>query len=546
MMTSPRWRIRGAMFGSLLVALLLCEAPAVAALSIDVGDGSVSPGGIAAVAVTVHVADEVVVGVQNRVTFDRAVFIAARADGAPDCAVNPSIDKRATSFRFLPPGCDPDRDCTAVRAIVLAFDNLTPLPDGVAAYTCRVAAAATAAAGDYTLRNDEVSGSGPVGQDIPADGHDGVIQVRTAIVSIDLEGGSAPPGGSLQVAARLHSHGAAAVVGTQNRLDVDAPLAIAARADASPDCTVNPALHKSASGFRFRPADCDLSGSCRAVEAVVVSFDNVEPIPDGASLYTCTVTVAAEAAPGAYRVANSEVAAADANGAAVPASGADAGVEVGEGAAIAVAAGHVRAVAGQRVAVPITLEVLTAAGTAVAGTENELSFDRLTPVAATAAGAPDCRINPAIDKNAGGFLFLPADCTPSVDCTGVRAVVLALDNTDPIPAGAELYRCTVAVDGHAPLDDYPLQIRNAAGADGAGGDLSALGRAGSVEVICAGDCNGDGRVVISELVRGVNISLASAPASACPAFDADGSGGITINEIVQAVGSAVRGCTPAA
>lgn len=546
MLSMSRWWVRGATFGSALVALLLCQARGVAALSIDLGDGTVSPGGTVTVAATVHLTDEVVVGLQNRVTFDRSAFIAPQAGGEPNCTVNPEIDKRASSFRFLPLGCDPERDCTAVRALILAFDNVTPLPDGATVYTCRVAAAAAAGVGDHPLHNDEVAGSGPAGEDIRGDGLDGVIHVRTAVVAIDLKGGSAPAGGALQVTARLHTPGASAVVATQNRIDFDAPLGIAARGDGNPDCTVNPAILKSASGFRFRPVDCDASGGCQAVVAVVLAFDNVEPIPDGAALYTCMVTVAADAAPGTYRLANSEIAAADSTGAPIPASGADGVVDVGAGAALGLAAGHVRAVAGQRVDVPVTLAVLSAAGAAVAGTENELGFDRLTPIAATPSGAPDCRINPDIDKTSGGFVFLPADCTPSVDCTGVRAVVLALDNTDPIPDGAELYRCTVAVDGAAPLGEHPVAIRNAAGADDAGADLSALGRGGSIEVICAGDCNGDGRVAISELLRGVNISLASAPASVCPVFDADGSGDIAINEIVQAVSSALRGCTPAA
>ena len=60
---------------------------------------------------------------------------------------------------------------------------------------------------------------------------------------------------------------------------------------------------------------------------------------------------------------------------------------------------------------------------------------------------------------------------------------------------------------------------------------------------CPGDCDGSGDVTISELVVMVNISLGTAPVSACPAGDIDGNGAITINELVAAVIAALNGCT---
>src|SRR5262245_60418463 len=59
---------------------------------------------------------------------------------------------------------------------------------------------------------------------------------------------------------------------------------------------------------------------------------------------------------------------------------------------------------------------------------------------------------------------------------------------------------------------------------------------------CAGDCNGDGRVVVSELITSVKINLGRAQLDACLAVDGDSSGSAEINEIVQAVGQALRGC----
>ena len=59
---------------------------------------------------------------------------------------------------------------------------------------------------------------------------------------------------------------------------------------------------------------------------------------------------------------------------------------------------------------------------------------------------------------------------------------------------------------------------------------------------CVGDCNGDGQVVIAELILGVRITLGQAMLSECPSFDADMSGGVSIAELVQAVAAALEGC----
>lgn len=62
---------------------------------------------------------------------------------------------------------------------------------------------------------------------------------------------------------------------------------------------------------------------------------------------------------------------------------------------------------------------------------------------------------------------------------------------------------------------------------------------------CPGDCNGDARVDIGELVRGVNIALGNVPASQCPAIDGNGSGSVSISELVAAVSAALSGCPSA-
>jgi hypothetical protein len=64
--------------------------------------------------------------------------------------------------------------------------------------------------------------------------------------------------------------------------------------------------------------------------------------------------------------------------------------------------------------------------------------------------------------------------------------------------------------------------------------------------VCDGDCDGDGRVSIAELVTGVNIAQGQLAAGACPAFDADGDGAVAIAELIAAVRGALADCAAVA
>jgi hypothetical protein len=59
---------------------------------------------------------------------------------------------------------------------------------------------------------------------------------------------------------------------------------------------------------------------------------------------------------------------------------------------------------------------------------------------------------------------------------------------------------------------------------------------------CAGDCNGDGRVVISELILAVNIALGAADIASCPNHACPGA--LDIACITAAVGHSLNGCPP--
>ena len=67
---------------------------------------------------------------------------------------------------------------------------------------------------------------------------------------------------------------------------------------------------------------------------------------------------------------------------------------------------------------------------------------------------------------------------------------------------------------------------------------------GAVVPTCPGDCDGSGRVTISDLIIGVNIALGTVPASACPAFE-NALGAVDIAQLVQGVTNALNGCASA-
>jgi len=59
---------------------------------------------------------------------------------------------------------------------------------------------------------------------------------------------------------------------------------------------------------------------------------------------------------------------------------------------------------------------------------------------------------------------------------------------------------------------------------------------------CTGDCNGDGRITVSEIVRGVRIALGQILLSECLSFDQTNDGTVSVSELIRAVNAALNGC----
>lgn len=59
---------------------------------------------------------------------------------------------------------------------------------------------------------------------------------------------------------------------------------------------------------------------------------------------------------------------------------------------------------------------------------------------------------------------------------------------------------------------------------------------------CLGDCDGDGKVTVDEILAGVSVALGSAELGSCPAFDLDDDFRVQVDEIIGAMDYALRGC----
>jgi CubicO group peptidase (beta-lactamase class C family) len=61
---------------------------------------------------------------------------------------------------------------------------------------------------------------------------------------------------------------------------------------------------------------------------------------------------------------------------------------------------------------------------------------------------------------------------------------------------------------------------------------------------CPGDCGGDGRVAIDELVSVVSMSMHGSTPEHCRSVDRDSSCDVSVGEVVEAVNGALKGCPP--
>jgi hypothetical protein len=160
-----------------------CTGDACARLSASVGAGR--PGELVPLEVRLNGSPWPVAGVQNDLAIDPAIAaVAAAENGRPACRVEPAIEKNGTAFSYQSNG--------AVRALVLALDNVDPIADGAVLYRCDVRVAAEAEPGRYPVRVTETGASDPSGIALPSEGVAGELEVLGSTQApVDQASGSA-------------------------------------------------------------------------------------------------------------------------------------------------------------------------------------------------------------------------------------------------------------------------------------------------------------------------------------------------------------------
>src|SRR4030095_4602999 len=70
---------------------------------------------------------------------------------------------------------------------------------------------------------------------------------------------------------------------------------------------------------------------------------------------------------------------------------------------------------------------------------------------------------------------------------------------------------------------------------------SAPAFAGTASLACVGDCDNNGTIAITDLMVGVRIDLGLDAVTTCPSFDRDGDGSVVVNELIMSINGAVNG-----
>ncbi len=129
--------------------------------------------------------------------------------------------------------------------------------------------------------------------------------------------------------------------------------------------------------------------------------------------------------------------------------------------------------------VPVDVS-FTAGPNAVAALSLGVSFDSEAAITKDTDGRPACTVNPATGK-LGYFYFRPDLCEGD-GCTSVKGVVIATNNTDPIPSGI-LYTCDIQIAlGASPGASHALVAYEMEASDALGSAVTATGTDGAVAV----------------------------------------------------------------
>jgi hypothetical protein len=326
-------------------------------------------------------------------------------------------------------------------------------------------------------------------------------------VHIDVGSAIGRPGDAVDVAVSLAAFHVA-VVATQNEITVNTRAL-----DFEPsDCRINPVLGQALMATLVREDE-----RSKTVRFSVQPTADLIPIPDG-PLYTCTIRIAPTAQLREFRLTNDHTIAFTVDGT------------------------QLAHVDGANGSVTVTLVLPPTATPTPTPTPTATATPSLTR---SVTGTP----TPTIDRCPHTLVLTPGAVTPGSTihlrgrCHLMQGGRKADVFFDTAAVGALTgdatgnYETEITIPADATVGTHRIrvvQMREIASAE--------------VEVttsspLCVGDCNGDQRVTVDELVVAVNAALGSSPVAACPMGDANHDGQVSVDELVAGVQNALGGCS---
>ncbi len=283
---------------SLIAIMPVAAANSAAAVVIRLSDVAGDAGETVEIVATLDAGEELVAGVQNDIIVAPPLSFATRPNGRPDCTVEPSIEKTGTSFAF-PPGTCGDEPCEVVRALVLALDNVDPIPDSSVLYRCRLIVDPDAIDDVYPVAVVRAGASDPDGNALPADGLDGSVNVggpiRPGMATVQIDSGTVRLAETVDIGARILT---GSVKNLFLRLEYapDTPV-LTSGPGMEPACFVTGT--GLSAGFSFLPPGC-AGAECTMVR-VELSSHSITLLPNQ-PLFACRFRPLPVATPGLYAI----------------------------------------------------------------------------------------------------------------------------------------------------------------------------------------------------------------------------------------------------
>ncbi|MEO8604901.1 MAG: hypothetical protein ABI629_20205, partial [bacterium] len=415
------------------------------------------------------------------------------------------------------------------------------------------------------------------------------IQVR-----IDAQSGA--PGGDAPMQVRLQPLGLGVVALTQS-LSYDPFARIAARADGQPDCQAGPDLRLDHASFAFTPDGCAPATTCSGLRAEVVAREaipvNPEVYPSDAVVYSCRIAISTAGAPSCeHALTCAGASARDAAGQALRVDCSDGSVAANyaaEEVQFSLNTDPPQPRVGD--VVQVVFSVSGNGGLPHYTLSSSAEVAHFGPLEAASGPLGEVRTTAVADCPGTTQLQLNVNYEAQFGCPGSSYFAFRTTHSPPFAfsvreTGTYLVSGRVAggrsdcstgrsglavrldplgwttitdhfagsfTFGGVPPGDYRIAVVDACSADGCYDDQAVHVADADVDVAfclgtpdpvpCAGDCEGDRVVDITDLVRGVQIVLGVDDLVACPAMDANGDGALTVDELVHAINNALSGCS---